>query len=377
MRTIAVFTGSRAEYGILKPVLTAITADKSLKLALIVTGTHLLAEFGNTKKEIEKDGFPITACVPCVPSTDTKDAVSLAIGQGIIGFTHALLDIQPDIALVPCDRFEMLAAAIACYYMDIPIAHLHGGERSQRHDDSARHAITKLAHIHLVASAESGERLKKLGEDDFRIHVVGAPGLDTALHATLPTLEETSKTLRIDIKKPYLLVVQHPTDPDTAPAEMKETMDAINVMNMTTIIIHPNIDAGGRSMTKTISANTSPHIHAFESIPHTTYLSLLKHTECLIGNSSSGIIEAPSFHTPVVNIGNREEGRERSTNIIDVPPKKEKIIAGINKALSPEFKRTAMMCKNPYGDGHAGERIAKIISDLNIDEALLKKTIVY
>jgi len=380
MRRVAVLTGTRAEYGILKPVLGAIKSHPKLDLILIVTGMHLSREFGYTVREIEKDGFEIDAKVRMLQKEDTRAAMAKSIGRCVIKMVDVLEKTKPDILVLLGDRAEMLAAAVAASYMGIPIAHLHGGEVSGSIDDSVRHAITKLAHIHFAATRKSAERIVKMGEDPSRVFVVGAPALDTILSARLPEPSYLSKKYGINLSEPLLLVLQHPvvTEYEDAARQIRETMEAIMELRLQTIVIYPNADAGGRKMIKVIKEYEKyPFIKSFKSIPYEDFLGLMKIASVLIGNSSCGIIEAPSFHLPVVNIGSRQTGRERSTNVIDVGYDRKEIVRAIKKALDPEFRKRVKRCKNPYGDGKASERIAKILSEIEITSSLLQKKICY
>ena len=374
-------TGTRAEYGILRPVLRAIKASPQLDLALIATGMHLSKEFGSTVKEIEKDGFKIDAKVEMLHTEDTGAAMAKSIGKCAGGMTDALEQIKPDILLLLGDRAEMLAAAVAASYMEIPVAHLHGGEVSGSVDDSVRHAITKLAHIHFPATEKSAKRIIKMGEDPSRIFVVGAPSLDTILNERLPKQAELAKKYGLDLSKPILLVLQHSvvTEADEAAGQIKKTLDAIAELKYQTILIYPNADAGGRRMIKAIKKYEKyPFIKSFKSIPYTDYLGLMRTVSVMVGNSSSGIIEAPSFHLPVVNIGTRQKGRERSTNVIDVGYNRGEIIKAVKKALyDRKFRAKVKKCKNPYGDGKASQRIVKVLSKIEITPKLLQKKITY
>ena len=379
MRKIAVFTGSRAEYGILKPILTAIRERNDLELDIIVTGMHLLDKFGQTYREIEKDGFKISEKIPCISEDDdTKERETLGISKVIEGSVGALNRIKPDITFVPCDRSEMMGAAIAAYYLGLPIAHIHGGEKSNTKDDSTRHVITKLAHIHFPSTEKSAERIKKLGEKEEHIFNVGAAGMDTILNKPLMNLKELKEKTGINFETPTLLVVQHPFNSENSESEITETLEAIKELKMQTIIIYPNSDAGGRRIIDKIKEYEQfPYIRTFTSLDHTTYLSLLKHCKVMVGNSSSAIIEAPAFGLPVINIGNREEGREKAASTIDVAHKKEEIINAIKKGLSPEFREEISKCKSPYGNGTAGKQIAEILANIEINEDLLQKKITY
>lgn len=383
MRKIAVVTGTRAEYGILYPVLKAIESHPSLKLALIVTGMHLSHEFGYTAKEIEEDGFKIAAKVNVLVSGDTGVSMATSLGLGVIRISQALEKIKPDILLVFGDRLEPLAAAIGGAYLNIPVAHIFGGDTAAGHhiDDSNRHAITKFAHIHFAATKRHAQRIIKMGEEPFRVFTVGSPALDTILKRELTPLTELAKKYGLDLSKPILLVIQHPvsTEVDQSENQIRETLKAIVELNHQTILIYPNADAGGQRMIKVIRGyQKCSLIKAFKSIPHRDYLGLMRIASVMVGNSSSGIIEAPSFHLPVVNIGTRQKGRERSTNVIDVPYDKKEIVKAIKKALhDKEFRAKAKKCENPYGGGKAAQRIVKILSEIKITPRLLQKKITY
>lgn len=381
MRKIAVLTGTRAEYGILKPMLKAIKAHPDLELVLIVTGMHLSKEFGYTIKEIRKDGFKVKAKVEMLHEEDTGAAMAKSIGKCIEKMAGELGRTKPNFLLLLGDRGEMLAGAIAAAYMNIPIAHIHGGEVSGSIDEPVRHAITKLAHVHFPATKKSAKRIIKMGEDPFRVFVVGAPSLDTILHEKLPTAPELSKKYNLDLSRPIIMVVQHPvvTESEHAPDQIRETLEAIIQLKQQTILIYPNADAGGRRMIKVIKEyERYPFIKSFKSIPYEDYLGLMKIADVMVGNSSSGIIEAPSFHLPVVNIGTRQAGRERSTNVIDVEYNRREIVKAVKKALyDKEFREKVRKCKNPYGDGKAAERIVKILAEIEITPSLLQKKITY
>lgn len=380
-RNIAVVTGTRAEYGIYFPVLKAIQRSSKLDLSLIVTGMHLSKKFGHTVDEIEKDGFIIDAKIPLELSEDSGASMARDVGLCILGLTDAFEKIKPDILLVLGDRGEMLATAIAGIYMNIPVAHLHGGEVSGTVDESVRHAITKLSHIHFPATEESAERIRKLGEDEFRIHVVGAPALDTILSETFIPKKEIGKRLDIDINKPIVLVVQHPvtTELDDVERQIRETMDAVVELGEQTVVIYPNADAGGRKIIEIIEQYRNyAFIRIFKNLRHVDYLSLMKYADVMVGNSSSGIIEAPSFGLPVVNLGTRQIGRQRGQNVIDVDYDKDEIIKAIKIGLYDEkFRNKAGKGVNPYGNGQAGIKVVKILECIEITRELLQKKIFY
>jgi len=378
-RKILYISGTRADYGLMKSVLREIEQNPKLNLEIIVTGMHLMKEFGITLREIEKDGFKIHK-INVIYEEDNKESMANFIGKFIQLLTKKIKKIKPDIILLLGDRGEMLAGAIVGAYLTIPVAHLHGGEITSTVDEFSRHAITKLAHIHFPATKKSAERIIKMGEEPWRVHVVGAPGLDTILNSKLLSRDEIGKKFPIKSKEPFILLIQHPvtTEIEEAGKQMEETMKAIKELKINTIVIYPNSDAGGRKIIKVIKKySNEKFIHSYKSINHLDYLSLMKHAAVMVGNSSSGIIEAPSFKLPVVNIGIRQEGRERANNIIDVPYNKEKIKKAIKIALSKEFKVKLKKCKNPYGDGKTGKRVANILAKIKIDKKLLQKRLSY
>lgn len=382
MRNIIAVTGTRAEYGILYPVLKAIEASPKLKLTLVVTGMHLSNEFGYTIKEIESNGFKIGARVDMLLSSDTPEAMAKSVGLGIMGMAQAWGQLNPDIILVLGDRVEALAASIAAAYMNIPIAHIHGGDSSRGGlDEYARHAITKFAHIHFPATKKSAERIIKMGEDEWRVHLVGSPALDVILNEPLLPPDFLAQRLGISLSQPLILLVQHSvtTQVDEAAKQIRETLEAIVELGYPTIVIYPNSDAGGRRMIEVIRQFESyAFIKAFKSLHRKEYLSLMRVASVMVGNSSSGIIEAPSFGLPVVNIGTRQEGRERGRNVIDVGHNKEEIIKGIEKSLTEkEFLKEVKKCENPYGDGKAALKIAEVLSEVEITPQLLQKRMAY
>jgi len=278
------------------------------------------------------------------------------------------------------DRAEMLGGAIIGAYMSIPVAHVHGGEVSSTVDEFTRHAITKLSHIHLPATKKSAGRIIKMGEEPWRVHAVGAPGLDQILCERLPSKDEVFKRLGLNGRKPPLLVVQHPVsiESDRAGDQMRMTLEAVLEKKQETVVIYPNADAGGREMISVIEEYRKyPFIHVFKNLAHDDYLCLLKHSSVLLGNSSSGIIEAPTFGLPAVNIGARQEGRERACNVIDAENDMESIKTAIDKATSSSFRKKSASCINPYGDGKTGPRIAGILAGIKIDNRLLQKKLAY
>lgn len=379
-RKILYVTGTRADYGLMKSVLENINNHPMLELEIVATGMHLMEEFGYTMREVEKDGYKLHK-IDVVYEKDDKESMAIFIGKFIQKFTEKIKEIKPDILLVLGDRAEMLGAAITGAYLSIPVAHIHGGEVTSTVDELVRHAITKLSHIHFTATKKSAERIIKMGEDPSRVFVTGAPGLDVILNQNFCSKEEICNLLGLDAKEPILIVVQHPVTvyADISDKQIRETLEAVRALEKQTVVIYPNADAGGRKMIKVIEEYKKfPFIHVIKNLEHNNYLNLMKNADVLIGNSSSGIIEAPSFGLPVVNIGTRQEDRERAENVIDVPNDKIEIINAIKKALyDEEFKAKVKQCKNPYGDGKAGKRIAEILSKIEINNKLIQKKLTY
>jgi len=380
-RKIAVITGTRADYGIFYHVLKEIEKHDVLDLKLIVCGMHLCPEFGMTINEIKKDGFSIADKFETILASDTGTAMAKSIGLSIISMAQSFERIKPDIVLILGDRGEMLAAATAAIHMNIPVAHIHGGEVTGTVDESVRHAITKLSHIHFPANEDSKQRIIKLGEEEKNIFVVGAPGLDYIKKTKYLSRSEMLKRFELKDDKIFLLT-QHPvtTERDMVEWQIRETLDAVVELGYQTIVSYPNSDNGGREIIKVIEEYRAkyPILKVFKNLTQVEYLSFLEVAEVMIGNSSSGIIEAPSFKLPVVNIGSRQGTRLRACNIIDVPYGKESVKAGIQKAIGDEnFKNGLETCTNPYGDGNASGKIAQILSEVKLDLKLIQKRITY
>ncbi len=382
MKTICVVTGTRAEYGLLRPVMREIQASNALSLNLVVTGMHLEERHGHTIDEISGDGFHVDETVEMSPAGDEPPDMGRAVGRGILGLIKVFERLRPDVVLVPCDRTEAYAAATAAVFSYGCIAHLHGGDRGRGGlDESMRHAITKLAHVHFAATETSAERIRKMGERPDNVHVVGAPGLDEALAGPFLEASELAAKLEVDLSEPPIVVLQHPvsTRPDDAAEEMAETMEGALLPQHMVIAIYPNWDAGGRRMIEVIKGyENRDNVRTFASLPRTDFVSLLRCAGVLVGNSSCGIIEAPSFKLPVVNVGERQAGRERAGNVIDAPPEREAIAAAIHKALhDKDFRKSLDSLNNPNGDGHASERIVKVLEELTINHDLIQKQIAY
>nr|WP_320161319.1 UDP-N-acetylglucosamine 2-epimerase [uncultured Methanoregula sp.] len=379
-RKILYISGTRADFGLMTTVLKKIDTHPHLSLEIVATGMHLMEEFGMTVQEIQDAGFSVRRIDAKIEGDNTASMVRF-IGNFLQQLGIELQANRPDMILVLGDRGEMLAGAIAGSYMNIPVVHIHGGEISSTVDDITRHAITKLSHIHLAATEESAHRIARMGEDPSRIFIVGAPGLDE-LHMINPISQDIlTARYGIDPEMPLILVLQHPVSQEACLAadQIKNTLDAVLETGEQAIIIYPNADAGGSEMIRVIhSYKPNKFIRIVKNIPHNDFLSLLRISSVLVGNSSSGIIEAPSLGIPVVNIGTRQWGRQRAQNVIDTGYEKDQIAAAIRKALTDAtFIKEVRLCRNPYGDGKSADKIIKILNEIRIDAALLQKRMTY
>jgi UDP-hydrolysing UDP-N-acetyl-D-glucosamine 2-epimerase len=383
-RKVAVVTGARSDYGVLFSVLQAIDAHPDLRLRLIVTGSHLSDAHGMTVREIESDGFDIAARVHIVePDTDTSDAgVARASGRALAGIAEALQLIEPDLTLFLGDRYETFAGALAAATLRLPIGHIGGGECDHATclDGYLRNALTQLAHLHFVSCETYAERLVALGQDPWRIRVVGLPSLD-GLTEGLLNQREMEAALGIPFRRPLILGTYLPVTrrPDESRAELQAMLAALAGRPEGTLILTlSNTDAGAGWVDQQVRAfcRTRPGAHAFTSLGRRRYRSLLALTDAVIGNSSSGLIETPSFGVPTINIGARQEGRIRAGNILDVAGDSGAIGQALDRAIGdPSFRSVASRAVNPFGDGHAGERIADALARLVIDRPFLEKRV--
>lgn len=384
MIKVAVVTGTRAEYGLLYWTMKEILNDPELELQLVATGMHLSPEFGLTVRDIENDGFKIDEKVEILLSSDTGQGMAKSIGLGVISFAQTFARLSPDILMILGDRFEIFAAATAAMAMNIPIAHIAGGESTEGAiDEQIRHAITKIAHVHLASCDYYAERLKKMGEEEWRVFNVGAPGLENIRRLKLIDKKKLEKLLDIDLSNTTLLVTYHPAtlDTQTLKKQLDNLLDALMLTGYQLIFTYPNSDSGGRYIIERIDELIKNYskAKAFKNLGQLKYLSLLQYVDAMVGNSSSGIIEAPSFKLPVINIGDRQKGRLRADNIIDVECLKDEILEGIEKALhDEEFKTKLKYTKNLYGNGNTSKEIVKILKNINIKEDnFLKKKLTY
>jgi UDP-hydrolysing UDP-N-acetyl-D-glucosamine 2-epimerase len=379
MRTIGVVTGSRSDYGIYLPILRRIQQDPELKLHLIVTGMHLAHQFGFTVKTIEQDGFEIGDRIEMLLMSDTSEGLAKSLGVGVMGFAESYARCRPDILLVLGDRLEMLAAVAASLTFRIPVAHIHGGESSEGAiDESIRHAITKMSHLHFPSTESYAQRIVQMGEQPWRVVVSGAPSLDNLAAIHLLSPQEMKELYGLTLSDRTLLVTYHPVtlEFDETEAQMSGLLSALEELDCGVIFTYPNADTQNHLITDMIHAfvaRNKPRSQIVANLGTQGYFSLMSHAAAMIGNSSSGIIEAASFKLPVVNIGNRQGGRLRDKNVIDVGYTRTEIADGINKALSAEFKASLSDLVNPYGDGRATERIVHKLREIKMDKALLFK----
>lgn len=387
-RRIAVLTGSRSEYGLLYWTIRRIHEDPDLELLLIVTGMHLSPEFGSTVRDIEADGFPISARLETLLSSDTGVGAATAMGLGTIKAAEVLAERKPDILVVLGDRPEVLATVVAALPLLIPVAHLHAGESTEGAiDENIRHAVTKLSHILFTATDHYAKRLLQMGEEAWRIHVCGATGLEHIYKTPLPSKEEVEGELGLDLSQPTLLVTQHPVtlrssgaaasapSPGDAVFDVAEVLGAVEDSGLPAVITYPNSDTGGRAIIDYIQAFQAryPRATARVNLGTRLYLGLMKHAAALVGNSSSGIIEAASFGVPVVNVGERQQGRVRGANVIDVVTERAAISEGIQRALDPVFRKEVAGMQNPYGRGEASEHIVRVLKEVELGQRLLQK----
>ncbi|MBO8157766.1 MAG: UDP-N-acetylglucosamine 2-epimerase (hydrolyzing) [Bacillaceae bacterium] len=381
MRKICVVTGTRADYGIYFPLLQKLKKEPDIQLEILATAMHLSPKFGSTYKLIEEEGFTVNYKVDMLLQGSSNGNMARSIGIGILGMSQVFELSKPDFVIVLGDRSEMLAAATAASHLNIPLAHIHGGEVSGSIDESVRHAVTKLSHIHFTSTEKSAERVEKLGEEKWRIFRVGAPRIDVMLDAKLPEVEKVLRKYNIPYHpNNYLLFVYHPvtTESQNMKDQINICLEALKNSRSNVIIILPNSDAGSDDILSVYNQYRDNSFFSFvTNFEPMEYLSILKNTKAMIGNSSSGIIEAATYKVPVLNIGTRQNGRERSKNIIDVPVNLGEIKNGINKVTSAEFIEEMDNVVNIYGDGHASERIVNVLKQIDINNNLISKKITY
>lgn len=378
MRSIAVVTVGRSDFGIYRPVLDAIREEPVLELRLIVSGMHLSPHYGLTVEMIEAEGYTVHDRVDMLLASDTPEGVAKSMGLGTMGFAQSYAHSRPDLLLVLGDRFEMHAAALAALPFNIPVAHIHGGELTEgAMDEALRHAMTKLSHLHFTSTEEYARRVIQLGEEPWRVTVSGAPSLDNLKRVRLLNAAEMEKRFGLRIVEPPLLVTYHPVTLEAGQAQFQvdQLLLALEASGLPVIFTLPNADPGNSLIRQAMSAYVEGHANAqaVENLGTQGYFSLMCMAAAMAGNSSSGIIEAASFELPVVNIGTRQGGRVRGRNVLDVGYNHAEILDGIRRAVSPENRAALKGLQNPYGDGQAARRIVERLRDVSLDEKLIIK----
>lgn len=389
-RTVAVFTGNRAEYGLQYPILKAIAAHDDLDYRLIVSGAHLDPQFGRTLEEIRADGFSIHAEVKVDMEADTLTATARAIGSGVISMSQALEQIRPNLLVVYADRFEGFAAVVAGTQMNVPTAHVEGGDLTEGGalDDSVRHAMTKLAHLHFTTNQQASNRILAMGEEPWRVHTVGFPAIDLIAAGHYAKPDALRDAYGLDLARPVVVFTQHSvtTEFDQAADQVRPSLAALKRLageGVQIIATYPNNDAGGRRIVgelERFAAGAGANVQLHRSLGRYNYHGLLalaldpqRRIAC-VGNSSSGIKETPAFFCPTVNIGSRQEGRLRGENVIDAPYEVDAIHRAVVSCLEDEaFRKRCRMASNPYGVGEAGKKIANVLSTVDLDARLLRK----
>lgn len=378
-RKICVVTGTRAEYGLLRWVMQGIREKDGLELQVIATGMHLSPEFGLTFREIEKDGFTIDRKVEMLLSSDTPTGLAKSMGVGLMGFADALNDLAPDLMLVLGDRFEIFSATAAAMVARIPVAHLHGGEATEGLiDESIRHSITKMSHLHFVATDDYRRRVIQLGEQPDRVFLVGGLGVDNINKLTLLDRSALELSLGHRLAAKNLLVTFHPVtlESGTSVEQMTELLAALGKFEDTCLILTlPNADTDGRCLIDMIHRFVAehPNAHAHTSLGQIRYLSCVAIVDGVVGNSSSGLTEAPSFRKGTINIGERQRGRLKAPSVIDSVPERKAIAAALDQLYSPEFQARLPTVQNPYGNGGASARVVETIAQVSLEDIVKKK----
>jgi GDP/UDP-N,N'-diacetylbacillosamine 2-epimerase (hydrolysing) len=380
MRKICIVTGTRAEYGLLYWLMKDIREDSNLELQIIATGMHLSPEFGLTYRQIEEDGFKIGRKIEMLLSSDTPIGVSKSMGLGMIGFAEAYADLKPDIAVLLGDRFEIFSAAAAAMIARIPIAHLHGGEATEGLiDEPIRHSITKMSHLHFTATGEYKRRVIQLGESPARVFNVGGVGIDNIKRLKLLNRNEFEDSINFRLGPKNLMITFHPVTLENATAaeQVQNLLDALDELQYTRFIFtKPNADIEGRVIIKIIDEYVSRNSHkaiAFASLGQLRYLSAMQFVDGVVGNSSSGLAEAPTFKIGTINIGDRQRGRIKAESVIDCEPDKLFILNAIRKLYSEEFQDKLINVKNPYGEGGVSKKIKNVLKEVDLTNILKKE----
>lgn len=379
-RKICVVTGTRAEYGQLRKLMALIQGDAECALQLLVTGMHLSPEFGLTYRQIESDGFRIDRKIEMLISSDSSVGIAKSVGIGMIGYADAFEELKPDLIVLLGDRFEILAAATAALVARIPVAHIHGGESTEGLiDEAIRHSVTKMSHLHFVAAEEYRNRVIQLGEQPDKVFLVGGLGVDCLKDTKLLALRELEVSLGFKFKPRNFLITFHPVTLDSASArsQMQELLDALSEQPSTGLIFTmPNADTEGRILIEMVNNFVSQNPES--AVVHTSlgqqrYYSCMAYVDAVIGNSSSGLAEAPSFKTATINIGDRQRGRLQASSVVNCPPEKSGILEAIDRVLAPAFRDILDEVKNPYGTGGASEKIFSVIKCVRLEEIVKKR----
>ena len=379
MKRVCVVSGTRAEYGLLRGVMEGIRQSSVLELQLAITGTHLSPEFGLTAQVIEADGFQIDRKVEMLLSSDTAVGITKSMGLGIVGFADTLADLKPNLILLLGDRYEIFAVAAAALIARIPVAHLHGGEKTTgAFDEAIRHSVTKMSHLHFVASEDYRKRVIQLGEDSKKVFNVGGLGVDNILRTSLLSRGELETSLGFKLLERNLLITFHPVtlENNTSAQQMDELLAALASLNNTGLVFTmPNADTDGRALTKKISEFCSNyhHAHFCTSLGQIKYFSCVHHFDGVIGNSSSGLTEVPTLKKGTVNIGDRQLGRLNAGSVINCAPEKSSIESALTRLFSADFREELKTVKNPYGNGGASDAIVKILERESFDDLLKKE----
>jgi UDP-hydrolysing UDP-N-acetyl-D-glucosamine 2-epimerase len=375
-RNICAVTGTRAEYGLLVPLLEAIKNEPEFQLQLAVTGAHLSPEFGLTYREIERDGFPIDWKVEMLLSSDTPVGIAKSIGLAVIGFAEAFDQLRPDLVVLLGDRYELLAAAQAALVAQVPVAHIGGGDATEgAFDEAIRHCITKMAHLHFVTNADAARRVEQMGENPANIHCVGSLGIDRILGLPRLSRAELEQTLGFSFRTRNLLITFHPVtlDPEPAGKQFQELLAALDELGNEygLIFTMPNADPQSRELIRMLRefARGHPNAAVFSSLGQSRYFSLIRQMDAVVGNSSSGLCEVPSFRKPTVNIGDRQKGRPLASSVLSCAPKRAEIREAIRNALSLECSDA----ENPYGTGNTAEKIIEILKAVPDYRTFLRK----
>ena len=378
MRTVGIVTVARSDYGIYVPILRRLQAEPEIQFYLLVSGMHLSPEFGLTVSTIEADGFEIGERIEMLLSSDTPEGMAKSIGVGVLGFAQAYARRRPDMLVVLGDRFEMAAAALAAIPFKIPIAHVHGGEVTQGAiDDVLRHTLTKISHLHFTATTDYARRVRQLGEEAWRVTVSGAPSLDNVRTTPLLARSALEAQYHLRLDPAPLLVTFHPVtlEYEQTAWQMHELLTALEAVDLPVVFTLPNADTQSRVIMRLIEDYVGQHPQAqcVTTLGTQGYFSMMALATAMVGNSSSGLIEAPTFTLPVVNIGSRQAGRVRAANVIDVSYHRADIVAAIRRAVSAEFRASLRGIANPYGDGNAAEGIVARLTSIAIDDRLMRK----